>query len=337
MDSSTALAFCYTKAAGLLSKSFIKDRTSQLFNSKSLVELWSVLFTTPVPAVPEILLADEIEKTAFNNLLNQYIYFLKQYDNPSELLLSQIQFFEIENIQSILDSLSNGEVKPPKLIDLKSYSKINIKAYPDLSGMLKNTAFNWLNEEPESGNLHKIEYKIDLAFIKSVWNQIEHSKGEDKTLWEKLFLEEYTIKNIIWAMRLSFYYQKSREEILDELFYVTDRAHKLDPVAGPAIAILDKDPSAYEEWQNWKYKQYLNPYEGSDWKLDPAWFERRYMSYSASRYVQFFHEHPLCEPSLVAWFKAKIAELRNIRSAVEGIRLNIAPADAMKALGVIVE
>lgn len=337
MDSSTALAFCYTKAAGLLSKAYIKDKTSHLFNAKSLVELWSLLFNSPVPAVPEALLADEIEKTAFNNLLSQYLSFLNKYDTPSQLLLSQVQFFEIENIQLIMDSISAGVPNLPKLIDLKSYSTINASAYPDLQAVLHDTPFNWIHENPQISNLEQIEFKMDLSFIKSVWDKMEHTKGEDKFLWEKLFLDEYIIKNIVWAMRLSVYYRKSKKEILDELFYVTDRADKLDPVAGPAIAILDKSIDSYEDWQNWKYKQYLNPYEGGNWELDPAWFERRFMSSSVKRYVQFFHEHPLTEPALVAWFKAKLCELRCIRSAVESIRLNINGTDAMKALGVIME
>lgn len=335
MDSNTALAFCYTKAAGLLSKSYIKDRTSHLFNAKSLLDLWALLFDSPVPAVPEALLADKIEKKAFKTLLTQYISFLKKYDNPSPLLLSQLRYFEIENIQMILDSLFDGDKTPPKLIDLGGYSNVDINFYPDLEKMLQKTAYTWLHTSQKASDKQFVEVKMDLSYIKDVWNTIEHINGEDRSLWEKLFLEEYIIKNIVWAMRLSVYYQKSKDEILEELFFVTDRADKLDPIAGPAIAILDKDPNVYEHWTNWKYKKYLNPYEGGDWKLDPSWFERRYMAHSSKYFVQFFHEHPLCEPSLVAWFKVKLFELSFIRSAVESIRLDIPPQDAMQALGIL--
>lgn len=337
MDSNTAVTFCYAKFAGLLRKSFIKNRTSLLFNAKSLVELWPLLFTEPMPAVPEAMLADEIEKKAFEKLLSQYLSILNKFDKPSELLLSQTQFYEIENIKLILDSLCSHNPKLPKLINLKHYSSLNVKAYPDLEKMMKNTAFNWLHESPELSDLQHLEFKMDLYFIKSVWDKIEETKGEDRKLWEKLFLDEYVIKNIIWVMRLMVYYQKSKEEIREELFFVTERPDRLDPIAGPALAILDKDINNFEEWQNWKYKKYLNPYEGTDWKLDPAWFERRYMSFTAKRYVQFFNEHPLTEPALVAWFKAKLYELRCIRSAVESIRLNITPNDAMSALGIVNE
>ena len=92
MDSSSALEFCYTKAAGLLSTSFLNQRMSLLFNSKSLVELWAVLFSDSVPAVPEALLADEIGKKAFNNLLQQYLSILNQFDNPSDLLVDAFTF-----------------------------------------------------------------------------------------------------------------------------------------------------------------------------------------------------------------------------------------------------
>ena len=62
MDKSTAVSFSYAKAAGLLSKSFIKDRTQRLFQVESLADLWTLLFKEPAPLVPETLLARELEE-----------------------------------------------------------------------------------------------------------------------------------------------------------------------------------------------------------------------------------------------------------------------------------
>ena len=76
MDNSTALAFCYPKAAGLLTKAFLKDRAQLLFECESLTALWDMLFKEPVPLVPETLLARQIEEKAFDNFLSDYIFFL---------------------------------------------------------------------------------------------------------------------------------------------------------------------------------------------------------------------------------------------------------------------
>ena len=77
MDKSTAVSFGYAKAAGLLSKAFVKDRTHLLFEAESLTQLWGLLFNGPAPAVPETILAHQIEEQAFSNFLSQYLFFLR--------------------------------------------------------------------------------------------------------------------------------------------------------------------------------------------------------------------------------------------------------------------
>ncbi|GMO63893.1 MAG: hypothetical protein Ta2A_11390 [Treponemataceae bacterium] len=81
---------------------------------------------------------------------------------------------------------------------------------------------------------------------------------------------------------------------------------------------------SYDAWKNWKYADLLNPYEeGVVWVLDPRWitmeFKRRMQQWAFRR----FHQHPLTSAALVAWFFIKQFELDCIRTAVEGMRLNV--------------
>lgn len=337
MDSNTSLAFCYSRASGLLRKSFIKDRLSLLFNVKSLEELWALLFNDSCPLVPQALLANEIENRAFQELVKTYCQLLKQFDNPSQILLSQLEYFENENLKLIVDALAHEEKVCPKLIDLGKFQQIHPEFYPNLAKITKESQYSFLNKVPSVNDVQKTEVMMDLELIRDLWNEIQQLSGEDKSICEKIFIEEYSVKNIIWALRLSVYYKKSREEIQQQLFYVTDAPSSLDPIAAPALKILDYDIHDFSVWQNWKYAKDLNPFEGSDWTLDPAWFEQRYNNSRVKKYENYFHQYQMKEISLVMWFKIKIHELNCIRSAVEGLRLNINSNDAMKALGVIIE
>ena len=66
MDKSGAAAYVYAKASGILARSFVGNRTQKLFEAKSLSELWTLVFKTEVPLVPEVMLAKQIEVEAQN-------------------------------------------------------------------------------------------------------------------------------------------------------------------------------------------------------------------------------------------------------------------------------
>ena len=60
MDRSSANAFVYAKASGMLAKSFVGSRTEKIFEPTKLSELWALLFNEEVPLVPEMILAKKI-------------------------------------------------------------------------------------------------------------------------------------------------------------------------------------------------------------------------------------------------------------------------------------
>ena len=134
MDKSGAEAFVYAKAAGLLRKSFINQRASQLFEVNKVDDLWAVLFSSQPPALPEVLLAQEIETEGLKRFLTQYITLLDQFDKPDPVLTAQLSFYEAENLKEISAALCNGEQKCPQLLPVIStskYSKLNYSAWPD--------------------------------------------------------------------------------------------------------------------------------------------------------------------------------------------------------------
>ena len=335
MDKNTAVSFSYAKAAGLLSKAFVKDRTRLLFENESLADLWTLLFKEPAPLVPETILAHQIEERAFSDFLSQYLFFLNQYDKPPLILTDKLKRYEVENLKEIVGALCSGEKELPHLLDLKDFSKINLKAWPDLAKMTEGTDYQWLKKLPQADEQQKIEFELDLRLLRENWKAINNCHGDDKQGHIQLFLDEFVIKNIIWALRLKLFYEMPQEQIVENLFYVTDSPDKNDPVAAPALKVLNFDVQRHSDWEKWEFAKYLNPYEpGAVWCVDPVWIERRYIEHQAVTAMQIFHRYPMEDVALAAWFKVKSYELTCIRTAVESLRLNINSREAMEAVGV---
>ena len=72
LDKSAASSYVYARASGLLSKSFVGANANRLFSVQSLRELYTLLFDSEIPSVPEVMLAKEIEVKAAENFITLY-------------------------------------------------------------------------------------------------------------------------------------------------------------------------------------------------------------------------------------------------------------------------
>lgn len=334
MDKTGAGAYIYAKANGILGKSYTGKRAQKLFSAKSLGQLWTMLFRTQPPMVPEVMLSQQIEDKAFSDFISQYEKFIKLYDNPELVLINQLLLFEGENLKEIGASLCKGEQKIPNLINLDSFSSLNYKAWPDIKKITKGSAFSWYNKVPGIHEQQKLELKIDIQVCRQLWDAAQNVKGESGEALLNLYRQEFIIKNIVWVLRLRLFYNMKAEDIVNNLIYVTDKPGHSDPVAAPALKILDWPLDEYEPWSSWRYSELVNPHEdGQVWQIDPIWIERRNRVEINKKASKLFHQFPSEPASLIGWYKMKTFELSCIRTAVESIRLNVNPEEAMEAVG----
>ena len=338
MDKTGAEAFVYAKAAGLLRKSFINEKASQLFKVNKVDDLWTLLFSSQPPALPEVLLAQEIEKEAQKRFLAQYTNLLNQYDKPEPILAAQLSFYEAENLKEICAALCNGEQECPPLIPLNANvcsSGLDFSAWPDIKKITQNTEYSWLDSVPDRHAQQEIDFKIDLQCVQNLWKAIEKTDSSCRQVLFDFYTEEYIMKNIVWVLRLKRYYKMDGEQIRQHLIYITQAADKNDPIAAPALQIIDKDMEDYNQWKNWKYDELLNPHEsGEVWQLEPGWIERKSLVRMNKFAQRLFHLYGMTSAALIGWFYMKDFELRCIRTAVESLRLNISQAEAMSAAGI---
>ncbi len=335
MDYSGASSYIYAKASGLLSKAYVGENAVRLFNSKSLSELWELVFGSSAPQMPEQLLANKIETEAVKKFVADYTSLLQLYSKPDKFLVELLRRYEVENIKVMSAALSVGEEKIPRVVKLGKYDRLNYDAWPNLKKITENSVFSWYNKVPSVEDRQKQDYKLDLEEIRTLWKAVNKVGDSSRKALVEYYTEEYKIQNMLWALRLKIYYGMNEEEILQNLFYIGDEPSENDPLCRNAVEIFGKAPDNFDDWRKWRYAKYLNPHEeGSVWNVDPMWIEQKLRMGEVHRAKAVFHQHPMTYASLVMYFRIKQQELNVIRAAVEALRLNADKTEALYVAGV---
>ncbi len=334
MDYSGASAYIYAKVCGLLSRAFVGENSVRLFNAKSLTELWDILFKSPCPQIPEQLLANKIENTAVDKFISDYVSLLQLYSHPDKFLVELLGRYEVTNIKVMSAALSLGEQTMPRVVNLRQYELLNFSAWPNLKKITEKSSFSWYDHVPTPEERQQMDYRLDLQEIRALWKSVTKISDSSRKPLIDYFTEEYKIQNMLWALRLKVYYEMSDEEIIKNLFYISDKPSEDDPLCQAALEILKKSPDDYADWKKWRYASYLNPHEeGQLWKIDPMWIEQKLRIGEVHRAKKVLHAFPLTYASLVMFFRIKLQEINAIRAATEALRLNADKSEAMYVAG----
>ena len=323
MDGTSAAAYVYAKACGMLSKSFIGARADKLFAARSLSDLWTLLFKTEVPLVPEALLAKQIEEKAEQTFINDYIVLLNAFDKPDPISVQLLRFYDYNNIKDIAAALCEGKTEMPALANIGKYSALDYNAWPDIAAITKDSPMAWYNTVPTWNTQYEMDRRLDVQYIRELWEAVRLLPKSERDPVEHIIGEYIVLENCIWAIRLAVYYGMEKEEIIGRLAGEKDMPDKYDRLAGEAVRILDRAVDTWHDWADWKYVALINSgEEGSVWNLDPRRIQQAAGVYLNRKALNSFHRYPFTANVLVTWFKIKKHELNCIRTAAEGMRLN---------------
>lgn len=324
MDTSSASSYVYAKASGILARSYTGARAAKLFAVQKLAELWPLIFTDEVPAVPEILLAKIIEQKAADQFISEYKKLLAAYDAPAQILVDLLQYFDYENLKALGAAAAMGQKELPPLKDISPYNLLNYKAWPSIQKITQDSDLSWYNRAPEVVEQQQLDNELDLHFIEKLWTSSQELFGEERKTVQALIAERYSMRNVVWVLRLKLYYGMDRNQIVQRLAFLNPQNGKSDPLGGEALAIIDKDVKNWDDWKNWKHAKFLNPREeGSLWSVDPRWVEESYEKEFINKATKRFHANPCAESALLCWYFIKAKELDYIRMATEALRLNV--------------
>ena len=171
-----------------------------------------------------------------------------------------------------------------------------------------------------------------------LWKSVNKVSDSSRKILVDFYQKFFSMQNMLWALRLKVYYKMSQQDILKKLFYVGEEPSADDPICKFACEILPKSIDNFEDWENWRFANLLNPHEdGSVWNVDPMWIEQRIRFGETKRVEKLFHENSMTYASLVMFYILKLQELDCIRAATEGLRLNVGKEEAMYVAGVSAE
>lgn len=324
MDTSSASSYVYAKASGILARSFTGAKAAKLFGAQKLADLWTLVFDEEVPSVPEIILAKTIEQKAAEKFIGEYKKLLAAYDQPAQALVDLLQYFDYENLKSLGAAAAMGQKDVPPLFDISPYNLLNYGAWPSIQKMTQDSELAWYDKAPEVVEQQQLDNELDLQFIEKLWSSSQELFGEEKKIVQDLIAERYSMRNVVWVLRLKLYYKMDKNKIVQRLAFLDPRNGKMDPLGGAALEILDKYVENWDDWKNWKYAKFLNPREeGSLWSVDPRWVEESSEKEFIKKATKKFHANPCGEASLLCWYFVKAKELDYIRMATEALRLNV--------------
>jgi len=332
MDRTAADAYVYAKACGMYGRSYTGLKAKKLFEIKRLQDLWTLLFSDDVPVVPEGMLALLLERKSVQQVVSDYIVLLSAYDSPDPLARALIARYDYANLKSALSSLLLGNAEAPFMVDLGKFSIFHHDKWPDIAAMTAGTSLSWCDHIPDAEEEIVWETRIDNDYYRLLWTSLKRLNRSDREAADALIADEIILQNIVWAMRLRVYYQKTAEDILPLL--ACNGEQDDERLCGPAREILSWPLDTWEPWSSWQYKWLLNQHEeGVPWFLDPRWAQLSSDNYLYRQAISGFHQKPFTAGVLASFFRIKQLEEQMIRVAAEGLRLGATEEQMKEFMG----
>jgi vacuolar-type H+-ATPase subunit C/Vma6 len=353
-------AYAYTKACGIIGKSFVGKRVSALTGLRSLNELDRLVFPDLRRELPGRELLIDLESRIVKRTVRQILSVINAYVRPPELLIRQLRSYEYEDLKTCLHYLAGRTKALPALSDIGRFKTVHFEAFPDLTAMLTNTEFDFILSQDikaiQSGkfNLTALETELDLRYYTALKESLRHLWGEDRVFAERILAEEISLRNCIWALRLRTYFKKNAAETGKYLMDIKMcvglaeipgdvREHKNSvPSYGKEVALaaeafesLDMPLDLRSAWRRWRWEQFLNPEKpGELWTAEPRYFQNAASGYLYQLALRCFHTMPFAVSTVFCFIKLKQFEEDLLTSIAEGLGLGMLGSDVFELLEV---
>ncbi len=318
-------AFLHGKMHGIYAKSKFDERLLSLSRLSSLSELAKALFPSEENAVADRNLVNVLQVRFEKKNLGLLLGLLSLSPEPHPLLVQVVKEYEYRNLKTLV-RMKGSSVRDVELWDIGKYKSIPA-AFEGFPGYLAKSPYSRLAEKIANGSVFEIELYLDEEFNKSIAENVRSLPSREKLLIEPLFKKETILNNLVWALRLRWYYGYSFEETKALLF--TLGYDNIEKLVEQFYSFSLDNP---ELWSNWKYGWVLGRQQ--DGKLSPPEAETRVMNYLTRKYSLTFHNNPFTLASIYAFFRLKTMEIRFMKTVSEGIRMNVPASELAELLGV---
>jgi hypothetical protein len=357
MPDSGERAYAYTKACGIIGKSFVGRRISALAGVRALNELDRLIFPETGKELPGRELLVDLESRIAGRAVRHILEIINSFSRAPKLLIRQLRSYEFSDLKTCLNYLSGGTGSLPPFADIGRYRTVRFEAFPDLAAMLADTEFEFILSKDikaiQGGNFDvmALETELDLRYYLGLKDALYQLSAEDRHFAERILAEEISLRNCVWALRLRTYYGKNAAEAVKHLMNLRMRAggeipgdiHEHRKNAGlkeislsaEAEESLDLPLDSRAAWRGWRWEKFLNPEKpGGHWNADPRFFQNAAAEYLYQLSLHCFHRMPFAISTSFCYIKLKQFEEDLLTSVAEGLGLGMASRDVFELLEV---
>jgi hypothetical protein len=358
MPDSGERAYAYTKACGIIGKSFVGRRISALAGVRALNELDRLIFPETRKDLPGKELLTDLESRIAGRAVRHILEIINSFSRAPKLLARQLRSYEFSDLKTCLNYLSGGIRSLPPFVNIGRYRTIHFEAFPNLAAMLADTEFEFILSKDvkaiQSGNFDVIplETELDLRYYLGLKEALYHLSAEDRHFAERILAEEISLRNCVWALRLRTYYKKTAAEAGKHLMNIRMRASGEIPgdiherrknirakeisLSAEAEESLELPLDSRAAWHGWRWEKFLNPEKpGEHWNADPRFFQNAASEYLYRLSLHSFHRRPFAISTSFCYIKLKQFEEDLLTSVAEGLGLGMASRDVFDLLEVV--
>jgi len=329
MSRAARYGFILAKVYGIMARSYVGKNYRDILRLKKLTELYDLLYPGERTETPEKGLSAELEQRIIRSSIRSMSYVLDILGPPVPILLHILRKYEYQNVKTLARGMASGHVEASHLWDLGSYAGIRCAAGQDPEKVLAASMYSWVVPLVKSTPIAKVENALDREYYRILQHLAADLPGADRVGVLRMIMLQITLANVIWALRLRFFFRMDWERARG-LLIPGMHGTRLEPIA----RIFEIAPDAAEEWKSWKFGWLLEDQFGDSFHApDPMRAELKSRQALFTKARQLFHQNPFTLGPLVAYFTLKEQEASLLTTAVEVLQLSLPEQEALAIAG----
>jgi vacuolar-type H+-ATPase subunit C/Vma6 len=328
MSRTSRYAFIMAKLYGILARSFVGQTYRDILRLKKVSELYDTLFPGERSEAPEHTLTEDLEARIVRAGIDSMTYVLEQLGDAPEILVHILRKLEYQSLKAVLRGMAHGTVEQARIWDLGPYAGIRLEN-KDKAEAIRKSPYAWVLPLLETTPLFEIENSLDRDYYVRLLQLARGLPSRDRTGILRLASTQVALANMIWALRLRFFFGMDAEKATPLLI-----PGMVDAQRKAVARVFEIPPDSIEEWRKWKYGWLLEDQLGEAFQApDPVRAEQKADQRLYTRAHQLFHQNPFTLSPLAAYFTLKEYEASLLKTAVEAIALSIPEQDVLSIVG----
>lgn len=334
MSRTSRYAFILAKVYGVMARSFVGSAYRDLLRLKSLAELSDRLFpgergSAAAPAAPSPGPVD-LEARIVRGSIDSMVAVLDYLRPAPELLVHAARRPEYQAAKALARALANGGGGEVRVWDLGAYSGFRVKDPRDPQKTLRASDYSWVLPLVQTVSVPELENRLDRHYYERLGILADALPSADRTPVLRLVRTEVALTNVVWALRLRFFFNLEPEKALTLMIPGASAT-----VKAAVSSVFDLSADAPEEWRRWRYSWLLDDQLAADTfpAPDPVRAERRAAQFLYRRARLAFHQNPFTLGPLLAFFRLKEHEASLLHVAAEAAQLSMPELEILAITG----